>query len=73
MRSLRGEIDPKMPPEDEAQPTAEEIAVIERWIDAGAKGPNGSPDPTIAVFKGMDALEPKMRDCCTSDGGKRVW
>ena len=27
MRSLRGEIEPQMPPEDETQPTAEEIAV----------------------------------------------
>ncbi|MCC6510785.1 MAG: hypothetical protein IT423_16895, partial [Pirellulaceae bacterium] len=28
---------PKMPPEDEAQPTAAEIAIIEQWIAAGAR------------------------------------
>ncbi len=31
--------DPKMPPEDEPQPTAAEIAILVRWIDAKAPGP----------------------------------
>lgn len=32
--------EPKMPPEDELEPTAEEIELIRRWIAAGAKGPS---------------------------------
>lgn len=30
--------EPKMPPEDELEPTAEEIELIRKWIAAGAKG-----------------------------------
>lgn len=30
--------EPKMPPEDELEPTAEEIDLIRKWIAAGAKG-----------------------------------
>ena len=33
---------------------------------------NGAPDPAIAVFKGMDALEPKVRDRGTGDCRKRI-
>src|SRR5215212_1740567 len=45
--ALTGKVDPRMPPEDEAQPTAEEIAMIAAWIDTGAKGPVGDPLPTV--------------------------
>src|SRR6188472_3670228 len=43
--ALTGKVEPRMPPEDEPQPTAEEIAVLAAWIDAGAKGPVGDPSP----------------------------
>src|SRR5829696_3557554 len=33
---LTGKAEPAMPPEDNEKPTAEEIAVIEAWINAGA-------------------------------------
>src|SRR5271155_5704285 len=50
IRVLTGKAKPAMPPEDEAKPTAEEIAVLAAWIDAGAKGPEGAePDPTVLV------------------------
>lgn len=55
LRMITGAAEPKMPPEDEKQPTAAEIALLKAWIDEGAKGPSGSePDrprlvvPTIA-------------------------
>jgi WD40 repeat protein len=39
-----------MPPEGNEGPTAAEIDVLKRWIDAGAKGPGGeAPDPTLLV------------------------
>jgi hypothetical protein len=41
VRVLTGEIEPKMPPEDNPRPTEAEIAVLRAWIDAGAKGPDG--------------------------------
>lgn len=34
--------EPKMPPADNPTPTAEEIGLIRRWIDEGAKGPEGA-------------------------------
>ena len=50
VRMLTGDIEPQMPPEDEAQPTADEIALITKWIDAGAKGPAGAePTPTLVT------------------------
>ncbi len=47
---LTGKAEPKMPPEGEEVPKAEEIALIKAWIDAGAKGPEGKgPDLTMLV------------------------
>lgn len=47
---LEGKAKPAMPPEDNERPTAEEIALLKAWIDAGAKGPQGAaPDPTLLV------------------------
>ena len=37
LRLIRGQDDPKMPPKEEAQPSAEDIQLIEAWIRAGAK------------------------------------
>ncbi len=37
LQLMRGKEEPRMPPEDEPQPTADEIARIEAWIAAGAK------------------------------------
>jgi WD40 repeat protein len=41
IRVLTGQAEPKMPPEGEKAPTADEIALLKAWIDAGAKGPMG--------------------------------
>jgi WD40 repeat protein len=47
---LTGKAKPSMPPEDNEKPTAEEIATLVAWINAGAKGPEGAePDPTVIV------------------------
>ncbi len=43
---LEGRAKPAMPPEGSEAPTAEEIALLKAWIDAGAKSPTGAaPDP----------------------------
>src|SRR3954453_16856983 len=41
IRMLTGEVEPPMPPKDEAHPTEADIHLLRAWIDAGAKGPNG--------------------------------
>lgn len=41
IRVLTGQAEPRMPPEDERRPTDEEIDILVRWINAGAKGPQG--------------------------------
>ncbi len=47
-RVLTGQSDVSMPPEGEARPTEEEIALIVAWIDAGAIGPSGAAiDPLL--------------------------
>lgn len=44
--SPKGE--PKMPPEDSKQPKPEEVALIVRWIESGAKGPDsGEAKPSV--------------------------
>jgi len=42
VRVLTGAAEPAMPPEDSEAPTADEIALLTAWIDAGAKGPEGA-------------------------------
>ena len=45
VRMLRGTAEPKMPPADSDQPTAEEIVRFADWVNAGAKGPDGQEPP----------------------------
>ena len=39
LKVVRGEIEPKMPPEGTDPPSEEQLGVIARWIDQGAIGP----------------------------------
>ena len=61
LRMLTGQLKPAMPPKDEPQPTAEEIAVLKNWVIGGAKGPAGAePRPTHLVV-------PKLRPATQKD------
>ena len=40
-RLVSGQDGPRMPPEESAQPTLPELAIIKAWIDGGAKSPSG--------------------------------
>jgi hypothetical protein len=42
---IRGKIEPKMPPEEEPQPTEAEINLIASWINAGALASASAPPP----------------------------
>ena len=46
---IQGTAEPLMPPEGEPRPTEEEIAVLSRWINAGAKGPLATPDRVVTT------------------------
>ncbi len=56
IRMLSGELEPKMPPEDNDAPTAAEINLLRAWIDAGAKGPDG--DAPIYPELSVPHIEP---------------
>ncbi len=48
--SVEKKVKPVMPPEGNAGPKQEEVAILKAWVDAGAKGPTGqAPDPTLLV------------------------
>ncbi|MEM7314654.1 MAG: WD40 repeat domain-containing protein, partial [Planctomycetota bacterium] len=57
MHMLTGKDESPMPPEDEPQPTAKEIALMAAWIDAGAVGPKESKSahPTFETIAAADA------------------
>lgn len=47
VRLVDGSAQPSMPPEGSERPSADEIALLKAWVEAGAKGPQGAePDRT---------------------------
>ena len=73
VRVLSGEGELAMPPKDNEKPKPEEIALISRWVEAGAKGPQGAAvDPTRIVVPKIAPTAP-VRDsinavACSPDG-----
>lgn len=55
---IRGTLEPRMPPEEKAQPTAEEIERLAKWIDAGALAPSTAPQP-LAMRLNTPKIQPK--------------
>ncbi|MEK6235920.1 MAG: hypothetical protein N2C14_14525, partial [Planctomycetales bacterium] len=72
IRMLTGELKPAMPPEDESQPTAEEVSVLSRWIDSGAKGPEGVEPPEVLLVPKIPAAKssPPVTALAFSPNGK---
>jgi hypothetical protein len=66
IRMLSGEIEPKMPPEDNEAPTPAEIDVLRAWIDAGAKGPDGDAAEYPELSTPHIAPAPNVRQYLTS-------
>ncbi|MCA9107921.1 MAG: hypothetical protein KDA83_21095, partial [Planctomycetales bacterium] len=59
-------MEPKMPPDDLASPSAEELEVLRRWIEAGATGPDGSePRPGRLIVPNIPAA-PDARSAITA-------
>ena len=46
---INGKAEPRMPPEDEEPLTEIEIATLAKWVDQGARGPDGNV-PSDAGF-----------------------
>jgi WD40 repeat protein len=57
LRRILGLDEPKMPPEDSAQPTAEEIETIKRWIEQGALG----SDPSNSLADRWKRIAPNSK------------
>ncbi|HEY1067562.1 MAG TPA: c-type cytochrome domain-containing protein, partial [Pirellulales bacterium] len=74
-RLVTGKSEPKMPPEDSAAPTPDEIALLGRWIDAGAKGPTGAePAPSLIApkIKPKVATKPAIHSLAIAPDGKLI-
>jgi WD40 repeat protein len=76
IRALIGEVEPSMPPEDNERPSEREIAVLRAWIDAGAKGPDGSqaeyPELTTPDIVSSPDAEEFLTSIAVSPDGKRL-
>lgn len=76
IRVLTGEIEPSMPPEDNARPTEAEISILRAWIDAGAKGPDGTEATFPELSTPHIAPGPRVQEYLTSlasaPDGKRL-
>lgn len=75
MQMLLGTEEPKMPPKKAKQPGPDEIALIKRWIDLGAKGPASSvpqsaDELTLPKVERKVVLPPAITSVCYSSAGK---
>ena len=61
VQMMLSRLEPKMPPEDEAQPTQDEIQIVMDWIDAGANGPNGPNGPNGVAGLATKISSPKIK------------
>ncbi|QEH35028.1 WD domain, G-beta repeat [Aquisphaera giovannonii] len=72
VRVLTGAARPKMPPKDEPRPGDEEVAVLESWIEAGARGPAGQGPDRLALIvpkvPGHSRTRPVLAMDATRDG-----
>ncbi len=72
IRALTGTAKPKMPPKDEPQPTAGDVAMLRRWIAAGAPGPERDESIlrtlTVPEFTPATSGLPVTAACVSPDG-----
>ncbi|PQO44306.1 WD40 repeat domain-containing protein [Blastopirellula marina] len=67
--------EPKMPPEDEPQPTAAEIALLRRWVASGAKGPaaeTAMPAMNVPQIAPRADLQPGVSCVALSPDGQQM-
>jgi WD40 repeat protein len=66
IRMLTGELEPRMPPEDNERPTEAEIDILRAWIDAGARGPDGDAPVYPELATPQIAAASHVREYLTS-------
>lgn len=66
LQLIKGTDEPRMPPEEEAQPTEAEIAKIEAWIAAGAKNDASSVPLSEQLAAPMLAADPRASNYVTA-------
>ncbi len=66
IRYVTGAAEPKMPPKDKPQPSAEQIAVLKAWVEAGAQGPAGKEPDRTKLTVPMIAAKPGLADPITA-------
>ncbi len=67
VRLLTGAAKPAMPPKDELKPQPEEISLIEAWIEAGARGPEGKEPDRLTLIVPKIASQTKVRPVVAMD------
>ncbi len=67
VRLLKGAAKPIMPPKDEPRPTAGEIALIEAWIESGARGPKGLEPDRLTLLVPKVPAHAKVRPILAMD------
>ena len=66
IRMVSGAVEPKMPPQDEPQLSAEQVAVLKAWVEAGAQGPAGKEPDRTQITVPMIAAKPGLADPITA-------
>ncbi|MDR3638354.1 MAG: hypothetical protein P4L84_31415, partial [Isosphaeraceae bacterium] len=67
IRVLTGAAKPLMPPKDEPRPGSDEVALIQAWIDSGAKGPQGEAPDRLALIVPKVPAHAKIRPVVALD------
>jgi WD40 repeat protein len=70
VRVLTGAAKPSMPPKGEPRPEAGEIALLEAWIEAGARGPEGEEPDRLALIVPKIPARSKVRPIIAIDAAR---
>jgi WD40 repeat protein len=67
VRVLTGAAKPLMPPKDEPRPGSDEVALIQAWIESGARGPQGQEPDRLALMVPKIPTHSKVRPVIAMD------
>ncbi len=70
LRVLTGAAKPMMPPKDEPKPGADEIAIIDAWIAAGARGPQGEEPSRLSLIVPKIPSRAQVRPVAAMDASR---
>jgi len=70
VRVLTGAAKPVMPPKDEPKPSPEEVAILEAWIAAGARGPDGAEPSRLTLMVPKVASRATIRPVVAMDASR---